>query len=185
MKAGVILSRAPIITRDLTPFEKAFYVYQRRLNERLALPFTRYFYFQKGTPSDFEWKRKIRDRTTPARDIGRYNPYSKDGWNDELLIGATESEPDHQLEAILKDAEVPAVGQEHLEDAARIPVEGPMPRVTEADKAGDEKSLDRKLDRNLYLVVKGQEGNWTFPSASIVGKESLVQVGPPEKRDLR
>ena len=73
INAGVVLSRPPQITRDLTPFEKAYYFYQKRLNERLALPFTKYFYFRRGTPSDEDWKQKIRERQTAARDIGKYN----------------------------------------------------------------------------------------------------------------
>ena len=171
-----MLSRPPIITRDLTAFEKAFFFYQRRLNERLALPFGRYFYYEKGTPGEVEWKRKIKQRQTSARDIGVYNAYSEEGWNDELLVGAKESEPEHQLEALMKDAE--DVGEEGnvAVDTTKEPVERPMPRVTEADKAGDVKSLNRALQRTLYLVVKGGKGGWTFPTARLEPKEDLHTV---------
>ena len=105
LRAGIVLSRPPLITRDLHPFEKAFYLYQRRLNERLAIPFTRYFYYRKNTPPAIEFKRKIKERKTPARDIGFYDAYGPDAWHDELLMGAPESEPEHQMEALLKDAQ--------------------------------------------------------------------------------
>jgi large subunit ribosomal protein L46 len=163
----VVLSRPPQITRDQTPFEKAYFFYQRRLNERLALPFSRYFYFKGGTPADLEWKRKQAERLTPAKDIGVYNAYGETSWNDELLIGAKESELETQLESLLKDAEVPGVESDGM---------GPMPRVTKADREGDEKSLDRKLNRTLYLLVRGSEGRWSFPVSALLGKENLHEV---------
>lgn len=181
----MVLSRPAVITRDLHPFEQAFFFYQRRLNDRLALPFSRYFYFKRGTPADIEWKRRQKERITPSRDIGRYDAYGKFGWNDELLVGAPESEPQHQVDALLKDAEAPAVGggpeagkEVGAEQAAstRVEVEKPMPRVTEADKRGDQKSLDRMLQRALYLLVQGADGSWVFPTARLEGSESLVEV---------
>ncbi|KAI9872402.1 MAG: 54S ribosomal protein L17 mitochondrial [Pleopsidium flavum] len=176
INASVVLSRPPQITRDLTTFEKAYFFYQRRLNERLALPFTRYFYFKKGTPADLEWKRKIKQRQTAARDIGAYNAYSKEGWNDELLVGAGESEPEKQVQALLRDAEFSGVGSDETGEATKESVERPMPRITEADTAGDVKSLNRLLQRTLYLLVKVGEGTWGFPTAGLVGKENLHQA---------
>ncbi|KAL8775375.1 MAG: hypothetical protein Q9209_000383 [Squamulea sp. 1 TL-2023] len=174
VKASVLLSRPPLITRDLTPFEKSYFLYQRRLNERLAMPFSRYFYYQKGTPGDVEWKRKIKERLTPARDIGVYNAYAKEGWNDEVVVGAKESEPEAQVEALLRDAEAEGRQGEEGQEVKKQEVEKPMPRITEADRVGDTKSLDRKLQRTLYLVVKeGKEGKWWFPNDVLVGKESL------------
>ena len=176
IKAGIVLSRPPVITRDLTSFEKAFYFYQRRLNERLALPFTRYFYYQKDTPADIDWKRKIKERLTPARDIGVYNAYSKEGWNDELLVGAKESEPHEQVEALLKDAIVEEGDDGSGSGTRPEAVEKPMPRVTDADRQGDLRSLNRALMRTLYLVVQGQDGAWRFPYGGLIGKESLKRV---------
>lgn len=185
LQAGIVLSRPPQITRDLHPFESAYFFYQRRLNERLALPFTRYFYFKKGTPADIEWKRKQKERITPARDIGLYHAYGKEAWNDELLVDAKESETEHQVQALLSDAESPAIGggpeagvEVGAEQAAskRVEVEKPMSRVTEADKSGDEKSLNRLLQRSLYLLVQNSQGQWQFPSASLAGNEGFAKV---------
>ncbi|EEP80048.1 conserved hypothetical protein [Uncinocarpus reesii 1704] len=175
IKAGLVLSRAPQITRDLTPFEKSFYFYQRRLNERLALPFTRYFYFKRGTPEDVEWKRRYKERQTPARDIGQYNAYSKDAWNDELLVGAIESEPEHQVEALVKDAEGYIVNESEDGDVKKETIPRPLLRVTEADQKNDQTSLDRLLQRTIYLLVKSKDGYWSFPSTVVdqAAKESL------------
>lgn len=201
----MVLSRPPQITRDLHPFEKAFFLYQRRLNERLALPFTRYFYFKKGTPADAEWKRKAKERLTPARDIGIYDAYGKEQWNDEVLVGARESEPEWQVEMLVRDAEGSGVGEaaagvavdkgeevdmdeghENKRDVGMVggveqvikreEVERPLRRVTEADRLGDLKSLDRLLHRTLYLLVKGVGGRWEFPNGRLSGKETLHQV---------
>lgn len=178
VKASVLLSRPPILTRDLTPFEKAYFLYQRRLNERLALPFTRYFYYQRGTPGDVEWKRKMRERQTPARDIGAYNAYSEEGWNDELLLGSRESEPDEQLDSILRDAEAEMPKVEEGPDAKRPKaLQRPLPRVTEADKSGDTKRLDRAMQRSLYLIVRKKgEPRWWFPESLMENRESLHTV---------
>lgn len=171
----MVLSRQPVITRDLTPFEKSFYFYQKRLNERLVLPFTKYFYFSPKTPADEDWKRKVRERQTPARDVGKYSAYSKEAWNDELLVGAKESEPEVMMETLVKDAE--STAQATSQDSARQEeVPRPAPRVTEADKQGDQKSLNRLLQRTLYLLVQTNEGYWKFPSAPVQEGENLRGV---------
>jgi len=176
----VLLSRPPLLTRELTPFEKSYYLYQRRLNERLALPFTRYFYYQKGTPGDVEWKRKIKERTTPARDIGAYSAYGDEGWNDELLVGDRVSEPEEQIERLVKDAEVEVKERDNQgegEVVKKEEVERPMPRITEEDKSGNLRSLNRRLGRTLYLIVTRDNRLWEFPSSVLeMGGESLHTV---------
>ncbi|KAK1147127.1 hypothetical protein N8T08_001866 [Aspergillus melleus] len=172
INAGVVLSRPPQLTRDLTPFEKAYYFYQRRLNERLALPFTKYFYFKRGTPADEDWKRKIRDRQTPARDVGKYNAYSKDAWNDELLVGAVESEPEHQVEMLVQDAEATANATSQ-DTSKKEEIPRPFSRVTEADEKGDQTNLNRALQRTLYLLVQSKEGYWKLPSSPVETEETL------------
>ncbi|CAI6334476.1 unnamed protein product [Periconia digitata] len=180
INTGVVLSRPPQITRDLHPLESAFFLYQRRLNERTALPFTRYFYYKKRTTADLEWKRKIKERLTPARDIGRYKGYGDEAWNDELLVGAKESDIHHQVEKLIEDAEdtgspdgdvAPASNASGTKKEADK-IERPMPRITEADLKNDVKSLSRQLQRTLYLLVKDKEGRWIFPQDTF-GKETL------------
>lgn len=200
LHAGILLTRAPLLTRPLSSFEAAYFLYQRRLNERLALPFTRYFYFKKDTPADVEWKRKAKDRRTPAREIGAYDAYGRTAWADELLVGAPESAPEWQVAALLQDAEVPGAGagagvavtgaadgladknavalvETGIEVAARAPdADRPMSRQTAADRAGDATSLDRLLDRTLYLLVRSADGRWVLPSVRLLPRENLHQV---------
>lgn len=175
INAGVVLSRPPQITRDLEPFEKAYFFYQKRLNERLALPFTKYFYFKRGTPLDEDWKKKIQARQTPARDIGKYNAYAQDAWNDELLLGAKESEPEYQVEQLVLDAESTANATSQ-DTSKKEEIPRPHSRVTEADKKGDQTSLNRLLPRTLYLLVQSQEGYWKFPSSPVQTQETLREV---------
>lgn len=176
IKAGVVLSRPPQITRDLTPFEKAYFFYQKRLNERLTLPFTRYFYFKRGTPADEDWKRKYKDRLTPSRDIGKYSAYSKEAWNDELLVGAVESEPDHQVEMLIGDAETTTTSSQEGGIVKKEEMPRPPPRITEADEKNDQQSLNRLLQRTLYLLVQSKEGYWKFPSSPVGNDENLRTV---------
>ena len=90
------------------------------------------------------------------------------------------------MEAFLRDAEKDwREGADPDGDVVkREVVERPMPRVTEADRVGDLRSLNRALERTLYLVVKGGEGSmgeeagWRFPTALLERskKESLHTV---------
>ncbi|RMZ83034.1 hypothetical protein DV738_g1374, partial [Chaetothyriales sp. CBS 135597] len=76
VKAGILLSRPPLLTPDTHPFEAAYHLYQRRLNERLVLPFTQYLYYKRGTPT----------------------------WHDEVLVG-DESGSDQRVLELLVDEE--------------------------------------------------------------------------------
>ncbi|KAG9237197.1 putative 54S ribosomal protein L17, mitochondrial [Amylocarpus encephaloides] len=186
LKAGVLLSRPPLLTRTLTPFEKAFFFYQRRLNERLVMPFSRYFYFKKDTPADADWKLKAKDRGgAVARDLGGYSAYDSLSWNDELLVGDMLSEPSTTVDLLVKDSIVRAVegkdgvavevapGEAH-EDETKV--EQPLERVTNADQTKDLTRLDRELDRTLYLVVQRDSKGWGFPAGEVVGRENLHQA---------
>jgi len=187
---GVVLSRPPLITPVQSEFEKAFYFYQKRLNERLVLPFTRYFYHKSGTPADADWKVKAKERNwAPAKELGGYNPYDKDaGWHDELLVkDKAITEQEHIRDLLIEDAKpraTPGQEKEGTETADQEGEEGgeksllvtPLSRKTESDEKNDVRKLDRKLDRTLYLLVKRANGGWGFPSAQLVGKENLHQV---------
>ena len=182
IKSGVILTRPPLLTREQTPFESAFYLYQKRLDERLSAPFRKAFYFKLDTPAELDWRFKVRARRgTPARDIGQYNPRSRMAWNDEVLEGSPLSDPAAVVERIIQDAEM-CVNEEgeEIPEEDRIKVERPLPRRTEADEKGDMRRLDRRLDRTLYLVVKtGDDGAWEFPSGPLGTSDTLHEVSFP------
>ncbi|KAJ3482133.1 hypothetical protein NLI96_g7186 [Meripilus lineatus] len=61
----------------------------------------------------------------------------------------------------------------------------PMPRVSEADKTGDVRSLDRNGERNLYLLLRVKDGEnsvWRFPQGGIQEGELLHEAA---HRDLK
>lgn len=198
LSCSPVVSRPPQITRELTSFEKAFFLYQKRLNERLTLPFQRYFYYKKATPTIQEFKRKAKSRETVGRDVGVYNAYSKDGWNDEVLVGSKLSEPEEIIDRLLRDAEGkdtdegvlqgdaetsgkeiagdPKAGEGVRKPVGEIVVERPAPRRTKADEENDQKSLSRAMDRTLYLLVQRKDGEWRFPEDRVYGRENLHQV---------
>jgi len=184
IRGGIILTRPPLLTREPTPFESAFYLYQKRLNERLASPFRREMYFKDDTAADLDWRIKLKGRRgVPAKDIGRYNPRGRMAWNDEVLVGSRTSDPAEITEKLLQDAEtrVSEDGEEITEEE-RVPVERPQPRRTEADEKNDVRRLDRALDQTLYLVVKkgdGAKAVWQFPDGEVPTNEVLHEVCVP------
>jgi len=130
----------------------------------------------------------MKQRLTPARDIGRYKGYGDEAWNDEVLVGAPESDFQWQVERLLEDAEQPGAEDEAQEGTTAThntsggaekkseeQVERPMPRATEADIKQDVRSLNRMLQRTLYLLVKDKQGEWAFPHAHMES-ETLHQV---------
>lgn len=179
INAGVVLSRAPILTPDTHPFETAYYLYQRRLNERLVLPFTQYFYYKPNTPAFDHWRvaRKARNGVA-ARDVGGYNAHNEERWNDEALVGDKAGEQETVVRQLIQEE---GKGKTFAGESGREDMAG-LRRRTEADERGDVRSLERALSRTLYLLVKrkrmqGKEGEfWSFPSGTVEGKEGLKEV---------
>lgn len=181
MKAGVVLSRPPLITPDQHPFESAFYLYQRRLNERLVLPFSQYFHYKRGTPAFEHWRAKRRERGgVAARDIGNYNAYTKESWNDEVLVGDDTADQKKFVQSLVAEEgrESEFIGEDG------DPAMAGLKRTTEADAKNDQRSLERRLSRTLYLLVKSRETSkakddqqqWMFPAGAVEGKEGLKEV---------
>ena len=142
------------------------------------MPFTRYFYFKKDTPGDTDWKIKAKERNgVPARELGGYNPYSSEGWNDELLVKEKELvEPKMVRELLVKDAVVRVADGAVEKLGEGEEEEELMSRVGESDRKRDFMRLDRRMDRTLYLVVKRENGGWGFPAGVLEGRENLHQV---------
>ena len=188
----MLLTRAPLLTPPLTSFESAFYLYQRRLNERLTLPFGQYFYYKKGTPAFEEWRAQRRARRgVAARDIGHYNAYTEESWNDEALLGDKTSEESEIVKILIRDEgegnklgdrESEVLSEEGGVQSSKDEMGG---LVRDLGKETDLRSLERKLDRTLYLVVRrgetslsgvGERARWVFPSAEILEKEGIKEV---------
>lgn len=177
VRSGMILTRPPLTTRTLHPFENAFFFYQKRLEERLNTPFITSIYYKPDTARRLDWDLKVQSRGgTVAKELGVYNGKASRAWDDELRVGDKLSDQESVLGALLKDAEARVSDDAEMiapEDVVKV--EAPPERVTEADRKGDVKRLDRKLDRTLYLVVKS-EGRWVFPSDVIAEGENLHEV---------
>ena len=96
-------------------------------------------------------------------------------------MGDRVSEPEEQLEQLVKDAEV-QVKEKNVQGEGEVikkeELERPMPRITDADRQGDLKSLNRRLERTLYLLVNSGKGGWTWPSSELEKRESLHTVSP-------
>ena len=156
IQTGVIVNRSPIITRTPTRFERAYYAYQQRIERALHNPLPKEFYFKPGSLLEtiFDKEENARERqawSTPR--VLEKRTKSKEGEEDE------EDET-----GLLPGQEEPPVL---------------APRITDADRTGDVKSLDRMLQRNLYLLVQEKENGkdvWRFPQSTLDEEELLHEV---------
>lgn len=182
IRSGLILTRPPLLTRRLHPFENAFFFYQKRLEERLNTPFITDVYFKPDTARRLDWDLKVRERQgTVAKELGAYHGKSAAAWDDELKVGDALSGQDSVVRSLLRDAEARVSDDaELIPEADVVPVEPPAPRATGADAEADARRLDRELERTLYLVVEGKDG-WGFPAGLIPEGENLHDVSfePP------
>lgn len=175
LRGGIILTRAPLLTRQLTSFEEAFFFYQKRLNERLTLPFMPGLYFKEDTAAKMDWEIKHKRRKMVAsKEIGHYQKRGREAWNDELLVGDKMSTTQHLYDTLLEDA-MPLVTDEGdiIKEEDLVPVERPQQRKGEADLINDTTRLDRKMDQTLYLVIQDGNGVWKFPDDVIEYKEGI------------
>lgn len=157
LHTAVILNRSPILTRTPTSFERAYYAYQARLQRALHNPFPYEFYFKPGSllESKFNLEERKRDRKAFGPGFGADHP---------LAPGA-------------------GVSAQDLKKFGRDEDETPAPRVHASDENGDLKSLDRKGQRNLYLLVKQKTDaantTWRFPESEVTTSgELLHEVSP-------
>ncbi|KAK1458447.1 NUDIX domain-containing protein, partial [Colletotrichum cuscutae] len=181
IRAGVILTRAPLLTRPLTDFEQSYFFYQKRLNERLTMPFITSVYFKPDTPALIDWNMKVKDRKgTVAKELGVYNGKASTAWDDELAVGDGLSKHDKAVELLLQDAVMRVSDDaEIIPEEDRAPPEALAPRVSEADIKGDQTRLDRAMERTLYLVVRkaGRKKDvWEFPAAGLSTEENLHEA---------
>ncbi|ODQ66113.1 hypothetical protein NADFUDRAFT_46647 [Nadsonia fulvescens var. elongata DSM 6958] len=167
IRAGLILSRTPIVTPEVKPFEESYYNYQQELERRLMWTFPKSFYFKKGSMAEHKFnlaqKKPIQsvkgvfyERGIPDIKLGRERRFKQ-----EVVIPLAEEEGADSGSA--NGADIDSVARRIM----------PEPRITEADKSNDVASLSRKLDRTLYLIIK-QQKTWKFPSFSLEGDVELL-----------
>ncbi|KAF9391189.1 54S ribosomal protein L17 mitochondrial [Podila verticillata] len=157
--AGAVLSRQPLILRDLTPFEQEYFTYQKNLQRDNAAPFGAEFYFKKGSVAERRWKQQESERS------GNATSASSKG-----------KEASSQLEEELSEEDRVAA----LESKIAF-----NDRVTEADRKNDVRSLERALARTLYLIVKKprEQHAWQFPQGGVHVCENLQEAAGRELQE--
>ncbi|ODV92114.1 hypothetical protein CANCADRAFT_706 [Tortispora caseinolytica NRRL Y-17796] len=175
IKAGAILSRMPVITKELDDFEISYYNYTSELEKRLMWTFPQKFFFRPGSLAERDFE-ELQTRPAGAEKLVYY-PF---GRPDVVEGRDRNSKQDIRLPA-------PSYDPEDKSSMSR-PIE-PNSRITDADKKNDLKSLERALDKPLYLVVKEKSSSsWVFPTFSInedsalhtAAEEGLFTTGGPD-----
>lgn len=170
IKSSLILSRTPIVTKDISEFEKLFYNYQEELERRLMWTFPKWFYFKKGTVAEREFTQAQKYPIPPARGVWFPNgvPDIKHGrdrrFKQEVILPKKHVELEESNSAS-NSSDATAAELNDLDNVGR-PIKQ-NPRITKFDELNDQTSLERKLPRTLYLLVKESTGNWKFPSFNV------------------
>jgi large subunit ribosomal protein L46 len=154
LRTAIVLSRTPILNRAPTSFERAYYAYQTGIARALHNPIPYDFYFKPGSP--LEARFNVEERRREVKSFGqRFGEMSMG----DLGAGVA---PD-QLG--LQEGEGELI----------------MPRVHEADRVLDFKSLNRRGQQNLYLLLNRKEGQtavWRLPQGDVEQGEFLHQASP-------
>ncbi|EDO19073.1 hypothetical protein Kpol_2000p38 [Vanderwaltozyma polyspora DSM 70294] len=159
--SSIVLSRNPIVTPDLTEMESNYYKYQSGLERRLMWTFPDYFYFKKGTLSQNKFANLQKGPISKLPGV----------WFPKGLPDIKQSRERSQKQNVLLPKGASNEGPSKEEDLSRPVV--PNSRITEADKKGDISSIERKLSRTLYLLVKNKGGKWTFPKFEVSDNSGL------------
>ncbi|CAO0801071.1 unnamed protein product [Mucor circinelloides] len=151
IQASVILSRTPQITRDATPFEQAYFDYREKLERQESTATPTEFYFKKGSVAERRWKHEEQARAEAMKD------------NASSLTQAVQQSQ--------------ATWEKENEGLATTTKADKAERTTKADAENNKQSLDRCLQRTLYLVVKksGSEP-WQFPESAVDTSEYLHEA---------
>ena len=151
LHTAVVLNRSPLLTRTPSPFERAFYAYQARIHRALHNPFPHDFYFKQGSPLEvrFNVEERRRERRAFGAPFGTVKPEDRD-------------EATELMELSMCDE-----------------VDSSLSRVHEADTKNDLKNLNRRGQRNLYLMLCTKEDGrdvWRFPTGAVQRGELLHVV---------
>ncbi|KAJ2332669.1 hypothetical protein GGI00_002688 [Coemansia sp. RSA 2681] len=157
VRAGVLLQRDPIVTQPAGKFEEATDRYFDWLQFTSADRFPRDFFFKKGSTAESKWM----DQEDARAGEWFFDPASKP-------VVKSVKRVIHEDDMI-----------ERSEASKPIVINA---RETEADATGDYSSLERRLDRTLYLVVKGAQGEWMLPQGEVKGEELLHEAA---RRNLK
>ncbi|KAF9975151.1 54S ribosomal protein L17 mitochondrial [Actinomortierella ambigua] len=165
--AGAVVSRQPLILRDLTPFEQEYFQYQKDLERDNAAPFAAEFYFKKGSVAERRWKQAEAERLAAKANGG-----SSGASGSEAAKASASTEAKGEDEDMTEEERVAA-------QEAKVEFND---RVTEADRKNDVRSLERALARTLYLIVKKPRDQhaWQFPQGGVHVTENLQEAAGRE-----
>lgn len=152
--AGLLLSRIPIVTRDVTAFENAYYTYQSELQSRLMWTFPQYFYFRKGSIAERNYLDAQRGPVVKQPNV----------WFPKGVPDVKHGRERRTRQNIVIPRDETKEGDEQ---SVSRPVK-PNSRITKADELNDVTSLERKLSRTLYLLIQDESSRWKFPAFDIV-----------------
>ncbi|KAJ1797383.1 hypothetical protein LPJ59_003176 [Coemansia sp. RSA 2399] len=161
VRAGLVLQRDPIVMQQAKGFEVSADRYFGWLDYMTAERFPRDFFFKKGSTAEAKWM-ELEDQRA----------------NDWFFDPKTKPEFKSVKRKVIVDE---IGGKQQADKGPTINTVDVHPRETEADAAGDVRSLERKLDRTLYLLVK-VGSQWVFPQGAVEAEEALHQAA---KRNLR
>lgn len=158
---AVLLNRSPLISRTPTAFERAYYAYQARIERALHNPLPYDFHFKPNSPLEIQFDKEENER--------------------EKLAFGRSATPSPRVKSEAETTDTGDLNALPLMEAAQEEVEKPMPREHESDRTGSVKSLDRKGQRNIYLVVLSKDAidgkeSWRFPQTPVTQEHNLFDV---------
>lgn len=170
IRAALILARSPIVVPNLTKFESQYIKYKYELEKRLMWTFPAYYYFKKGTMS--EYKFQIAQKKPISKQPGVWYPQGIP----DIRHGRERST---KQEVIIPKDENPANDTSISRPVVKNSV------ITKADESNDTTSLERQLRKTLYLLVKIKPNNeWKFPSFEVNSDHALHEVAESGLRDI-
>lgn len=164
----LVLSRNPVITAAPPRFEAQYYRYQNELWKRLMWTFPSWFYYRKGTILEQAFRELNPGPVynNPNIEFPRGRPevvHQRDRrFKQEIRLPKTYKAAEAAETAGAEGAAAAEAAAAASDDMSRQVV--PNARTTAADAANDRTSLERKLDRTLYLAVRPQGGQWQLPT---------------------
>lgn len=121
--------------------------YNHSLSRKVSQPFVKDFYFRKGSAAETRFDEEERQRAQ-AFDAA----YSSSAKSSSGKSASKSSQSNTGSDALKSDAELYATTS----------------RTTKADETGDITSLERALDRTLFLVTRNSPSSqWRFPTTNV------------------
>lgn len=138
-------------------------MYQKELERDQAAPFAAEFYFKKGSVAERRWKQQEAQRAANSSSSSSSSTASSSTAKSK---GGSATANDELTE---EDEKLAAAQETKIEFNDRI---------TDADRKNDVRSLERALQRTLYLIVKKprEKHTWQFPQGGVRVCENLQEV---------